>query len=101
MVDCLKEATVIKSPSKRPSKSKGEGAPKKRYSTVTVPMSKPMADAFVASAKAEGESLIEFVYGGCCMLLAQDLRILEKFLAGFALSAPDVKRLGQIGRAHV
>ena len=30
------------------------------------------------------------------MSLAQDLRLLENFLAGFALSGPDVKRLGQL-----
>lgn len=87
---------MSKVPPKKDGGKIGKVAPPKRYTTITVPMDQAFADAFFAAASAEGESLTEFVYGGCCMSLAQDLRLLENFLAGFALNGTDVKRLGQL-----
>lgn len=54
----------------------------------------------VEAAKAEGESVSEYIYGAAAMRLSQELRLMERFLAGFALSAAEVVRLNQMGEVR-
>jgi hypothetical protein len=79
--------------------AKGPAADKtkaKPWSILDVPMEESQIEVIVAAAKSEGESVEEYIYGAASMRLSQDLRLMERFLAGFALSAADVARLNQM-----
>jgi hypothetical protein len=59
-------------------------------------MEESQVAVLLAAAKSEGESVEEYIYGAASMRLSEDLRLTERFLAGFALSAADVARLNQM-----
>lgn len=63
-------------------------------------MEESQVEVILAAAKSEGESVEEYLFGAASMRLSEDLRLTERFLAGFALSAADVARLNQMHRVR-
>jgi hypothetical protein len=59
-------------------------------------MEESQIEVIVAAAKSKGESVEEDIYGAASMRRSQDLRLMEQFLAGFALSVAEVARLNQM-----
>jgi hypothetical protein len=97
MTQARSRRTLGASGAERP---KGPQPKSKPEAILRLSMDDSQFQVVVDAARAEGESVSEYIYGAAAMRLSQELRLMERFLAGFSLSAPEVARLNQMGEVR-